>query len=162
MITQERLKQLLSYDPDTGVFVWIEHYRRPDMVGRIAGSLGGGGYICICVAGQKYKAHLLAWLFVHGSWPSRHLDHKNRVKTDNRIDNLREASKAQNEQNKGIRSSNTSGQTGVYWSGAAKKWQAYITVDQRARYLGVFTEKQQAIDVRLKAERQYFGEFASA
>ena len=162
MITQERLKQLLHYDAETGVFTWIAHQRRPDLIGTIAGFRQSQGYTEINVDNRKYKAHRLAWLYVYGAWPSKSIDHENRIKNDNRIDNLRDATKAQNEQNKGLRASNVSGATGVYWSKAAKKWQAYITVNQRAKYLGVFEEKDIAISVRREAERQYFGEFASA
>lgn len=162
MLTQERLKQLLHYDPKTGVFVWISHQRRPDLIGTIAGFRQSQGYTEINVDNRKYKAHRLAWLYVYGKWPSKNIDHENRVKNDNRIDNLRDATKAQNEQNKGLRSSNSSGATGVYWNKCAQKWQAYITVERRVRYLGVFVEKSQAVDVRRAAEREHFGEFASA
>jgi len=158
MLTQERLKQLLHYDAETGVFTWIAHQRRPDLIGTVAGQ----GYICINVDNRKYKAHRLAWLYIYDSWPSKHIDHENRIKSDNRIDNLRDASKAQNEQNKGLRSVNTSGVTGVYWNKGANKWQAYITVHERVKYLGIYCDKGDAINVRRAAARQYFGEFASA
>jgi len=162
MLTQARLKQLLRYDADTGLFTWIAHQRRPDLIGTIAGSPQGQGYICINVDNRKHKAHRLAWLYVNGAWPSVHIDHRNRVKDDNRIENLREATKAQNERNKGLRSVNTSGVTGVYWSIAAQKWQAYIRVDGRMKYLGVFADKEEAINARRTAELSNFGEFASA
>lgn len=163
MITQARLKELLHYDPEMGVFTWINHYRRPDLIGTVAGSpQGPGGYIVIAVCGREYKAHRLAWLYVHGRWPVKYLDHANRLKQDNRIDNLREATRAQNEQNKGLRSSNTSGVTGVYWSIAAKKWMAYIRVNEQSKYLGIYEDKGEAIAARRTAELRYFGEFASA
>jgi hypothetical protein len=162
MLTQARLKQLLHYDAETGVFMWISHQRRPDLIGTIAGSPQGQGYLLINVDNHKYKAHRLAWLYVYGEWPSFHIDHRNRIKSDNWIDNLRQATKAQNEMNKGLRANNSSGVTGVYWSIAAQKWQAYIRVNGRAKYLGIFDQKDGAIAARRTAELTHFGEFASA
>ena len=161
MITQARLKELLHYDPDTGVFTWIANRQRPDMIGKVAGCAQNQGYILISLDDEKHKGHRLAWLYVHGEMP-QFIDHKNRVKGDNRISNLRVATKSQNEQNKDLRSSNTSGKTGVYWSIAAKKWQAYIRFDGKMKYLGIFEDKEDAIAARRVAEAKYFGEFASA
>lgn len=89
MFTQSYLKSILTYDPTTGLFAWNKS-------GKIAGGVSGKGeYWCITIEGTFYRAHRLAWLYVYGYWPTA-LDHKNRVKTDNWIDNLRETTPSQN------------------------------------------------------------------
>jgi hypothetical protein len=161
MLTQSRLKELFSYDSETGLFVRLKAPgKRSDLVGEVAGSKCGHGYLHINIDGVKYKAHRLVWLYVYGRWPIRLLDHENRVKSDNRLSNLREATKAQNEQSKPVRSTSTTGITGVYWNKGANKWQAYIKVDRRCRYLGLFEKQEDAATARRAAEIEYFKEFA--
>lgn len=160
MLTQQRLKELLAYDPETGVFTRISNSRRTDLCGKSAGCLNPNGYTDISVDGRKYKGHRLAWLYVYGKWPPQMLDHKNLNKSDNRIENLREASRAQNEQNKRPRSNSSSGVTGVYWNKCAKKWQAYIKVDRAYRYLGIYEDFDIAVAIRRNAEKTFFGAFA--
>lgn len=94
---QQRLKQRLHYDPNTGVFTW----RKPEKPGhhpegKIAGSPCNKGYTVIGVDRKVYKAHRLAWLYMTGSWPTAQIDHRNQVKNDNRWANLREATNRQN------------------------------------------------------------------
>lgn len=161
MLTQARLKELFSYDAETGVFRRLcAPGKRSDLSGEVAGSKYGQGYLHINVDGRKYKAHRLAWLYVYGLWPNGRLDHRNLQKDDNRIDNLREATCSQNEQNKPLRSNNTSGITGVYWNKCAQKWQAYIKFSGRVRYLGIFEALADAVTARRSAEKSLFGEFA--
>src|SRR5690606_33911522 len=104
-LTQARLKQLLDYDPTTGIFT-----RRVSRGGMKKGSVAGftsvKGYTVIGVDGKLYSAHRLAWLYVYGVMP-REIDHRNRVKTDNSILNLREASRAMNNQNKVVGQKNS-------------------------------------------------------
>lgn len=105
-LTVERLRDLLSYDQATGVFVWR---RKPHdnatsiQPGGVAGSYCGRGYLEIKIDGRAYKAHRLAWLYTHNEWPPILLDHRNRDKKDNRIDNLRPASHAENSRNSVLR-----------------------------------------------------------
>lgn len=161
MLTQSRLRELLHYDSGTGVFRWlVAPGKRSDLKGAVAGSPQYQGYICICVDFQKHRAHRLAWLYMTGAWPDAHIDHINGDKGDNRFANLRGATKAQNEMNKGLRCHNTSGATGVYWSRAAGKWQAYIRIDGRSRYLGVYQNIDDAKAARREAEIALFGEYA--
>lgn len=161
MLTQARLKELFAYCPETGIFVrLIAPGKRSDLTGEIAGSKYGQGYLHINVDGRKYKAHRLAWFYVYGVWPKGRLDHKNLHKDDNRIDNLREATASQNEQNKLPNRANTSGVKGVYWSKCAKKWQAYIKKDGKFSYLGIFEDLADAAGARRNAEIEMFGEFA--
>lgn len=160
-LSAERLHALLRYDPTTGLFTRIvAPGKRGDLLGATAGSPQHQGYILIAVDGRKYKAHRLAWLYMTGAWPAGAVDHINQVKDDNRWSNLREATKAQNEQNKPVRPHNSSGATGVYWNKAASKWQAYITVSGENLYLGIFADKSAAIAARRAAEDKHFGAFA--
>src|SRR4051812_4396707 len=113
MITAERLRQVLSYDPETGVFLWKEKIARKVVVGRKAGNIGNFGYIYIRIAGKLYYGHRLAWLYVHGVWPEKGIDHRNGVPDDNRIANLRPANQSENNQNMRLPKHNKSGFMGV-------------------------------------------------
>jgi hypothetical protein len=146
ILTQERLKELLNYDPATGVFTWLKPVNRYSMVkpGDRAGCLHKRGYIHIKVDGDCYKAHRLAWLYVHGRWPEPSIDHINRDKADNRLVNLRETDQLGNMQNKGAYRSNTSGYTGVSWNKQRNKWSAQIQFDGKLRGLGFFDDPAEA------------------
>lgn len=160
-LTQERLKELIHYDGETGVFTRLVGLgKRPELKGTHPGFLNRQGYVMLPVDSKTYRAHRLAWLYAHGRFPKEAIDHINAVKNDNRLCNLREATKQQNERAKGLRCNNTSGTTGVYWSRAAKKWQAFIKVDQQVRYLGIYEDKNLAVSARHAAEKTLFGEFA--
>ncbi len=113
MLTQERLLELIHYNPETGLFSRLGG-RRSDRVGKVAGSPQGQGYLLIFVDGRRYRAHRLAWFYMTGEWPADGIDHVNNIKTDNRFANLRLATRAQNEMNKPPSRSNTSGVKGVY------------------------------------------------
>lgn len=161
MLTQTRLKQLFLYEPETGNFIRLcAPGKRSDLIGTVAGSPSSQGYILINVDNRKYRAHRLAFLYMTGEWPPLHVDHENNIKSDNRYTNLRHATKAQNEYNKPINSSNTSGVKGVYWNNAANKWQAYITVNGANKYLGIFNEFDDATAARKKAEDDSCGMYA--
>ena len=143
MLTQERLKELLDYDPETGVFV-----RKIDRGGAKAGAEAGSydahGYKIISVDGVRKKAHRLAWLYVHGCWPVSEIDHINRVRNDNRISNLREANKCTNQQNIGPKKCNKSGYLGVYKHNQCNRWAAKITHNGIVAYLGLFNTPEEA------------------
>lgn len=97
-MTPERVRELLVYDYQTGMFTW-RVTRGEFIAGAVAGSLKREGYWRIGLDGKQYAAHRLAWAYVYGVWPKHGLDHRDRDKTNNRIDNLREATNAQNAQN---------------------------------------------------------------
>lgn len=150
-LTQERLKQCLQYDSSTGIFT--RHN------GQIAGTSTGHGYIAICVDGVRYYAHRLAWLYVMGRWPQPQIDHKNGIRDDNRWENLREASIAQQRQNTAIRSDNRAGLKGVRWSKITERYQARITVNGVIHILGqgfVTAEEAHAAYLEAKARLHTF------
>lgn len=93
MLTQARLKELFHYDKETGAFTHIKA-RRGVRVGKILGCLANNGYLVIRADGKLYLAHRLAWMYVHGAFPPDQLDHINRMRTDNRLCNLRLATNA--------------------------------------------------------------------
>ena len=137
MLTQKRLKELLSYDPETGVFTW--RVGRPKAkAGSIAGGKNWKGYWLICVDGKRYRAHRLAWLYVYGSIPKHQIDHINQDKLDNRIANLREVTNAENHRNMGIPKNNKSGYRGVSFFKTRSKWVARIRDGAVYRCLGYF------------------------
>jgi hypothetical protein len=143
MLTQKRLKELLLYDPKIGIFT-----RRKPIRGMSAGSICGSpdkdGYIQVSVDKKRYKAHRLAWLYVYGNFPPNQIDHINRIKDDNRIDNLRLATNSQNSQNQSKRKDNKSGVVGVGWSKRERRWRARIVVDGREICLGYYRTIEEA------------------
>lgn len=159
-ITQERLKKFLEYDPDTGVFTWRVSSGKAS-AGSVAGRSLPSGHIQIGLDGRRYYAHRLAWLYVYGNWPSAEIDHVNRSPADNRLSNLREATRQENGAKRSIFSNNTSGVKGVYWEMASGKWHARIRVSRELRSLGRFASLDEAAAAYAAAARQYFGDFAN-
>jgi hypothetical protein len=144
ILTQERLKELLNYDPATGIFTWRIAIRGNVKVGQKAGNLHPKGYVIISVDRRLAKAHRLAWLYVHGEMPPDELDHINRIPNDNRIANLRLADRYTNTQNTGMQKNNTSGYRGVSWHKGQRKWRARISIRGKMNELGYFHSKDDA------------------
>lgn len=140
---KEILKEWVSYDPSTGVFTWAKTRTNRVKIGDVAGCIHSKGYLIIRILGTQYYAHRLAWLYVHGIFPPQ-VDHKNTVKSDNRIDNLRVATSTQNNCNVGATSRNKSGYKGVSWYPRFKKWRACIKKDGKQRHLGYFSSAEEA------------------
>ena len=155
------LRNILKYDPVTGIFTWLVSRGRVK-AGDVAGVVDTHGYRKIRVYGKSYRASRLAELYVMGKWPEDIIDHKNRQKDDDRWDNLRPATYSQNGMNTGIRVDSSSGIKGVDWHKHKKKWRACIGFDNRHIHLGLFDDLQDAIKARQLAEIKYFGEFAYA
>ena len=128
ILTQQKLKELLDYNPNTGDFVWRVSLNSRSSINSTAGSCSNG-YRVIRINRKNYHAHRLAWLYTHGQFPQNQLDHINRIRNDNRIDNLREVTNAQNHQNRNLGSNNASGICGVNWHKRDKKWRAYIKLN---------------------------------
>lgn len=142
-LTQDELKSRFHYDPATGLFTRLAAYGVRRKTGAIAGSKRPDGYVHIYVGKKVLMAHRLAWLYVHGRWPEEFLDHINGDKSDNRIDNLREATRHENMQNLAISARNTSGQMGVSKSRNGM-WRAAITAGGKRLNLGSFRSVEQA------------------
>lgn len=129
MLTQEELKRLLTYEPETGIFRWCRDYG--ELKGKVAGSLRKTGYVKIHMSGIDYTAHRLAWLYVYGYFP-KELDHINGDGADNRISNLREATHSQNGANAKLRIDNKVGMRGIYWNKTRGRWYARVWKDGKA------------------------------
>jgi len=159
-LTAERLRELFNYDPETGVF-----RRRVTCSNRRAGEVAGSfshGYLRIGIDGRDYLAHRLAWLHVHGVWPAGEVDHRNQTRDDNRIDNLREATHAQNGWNAGKRSHNASGFKGVSFDKRDRRWVAEIRHHGKRECLGYFDTPEEAHAAYVEAAHRLHGEFARA
>lgn len=156
IVTQELLKELFTYEPDTGNFYWNETGQGRNAVGVPAGCLSDQGYILISYRGMRHaRAHRLAWLYVYGVHPSGYIDHINGNRADNRIANLREVTKAGNQQNvKAPRRHNSSGYLGVVSNKRRTRWISQITKNGKAIYLGSFATPQEAHERYLQEKRQ--------
>lgn len=158
-LTAERLRFLLRYAPETGLFYW----RNPSGPRAVAGALAGSesqGYVNISVDGKLYRAHRLAWLYVYGVWPAKQIDHANRSRSDNRIANLRESDQSQNMGNAARRSDCRSGFKGV--TAYRSRWVATIRRSGKKVHLGVFDTPEAAHAAYVSAACDHFGEFARA
>lgn len=145
-LTQEALKSLLQYNADTGEFIWIRrpHIRSVQKAGEIAGGMCNYGYVRIKIGGKSYKAHRLAWLYIHGEWPQEFIDHINGNRADNRISNLRCANNAQNQQNRKAGTNSAHGLLGVTWNCQANKWAARIMVNGKRKHIGYYGSPEEA------------------
>lgn len=157
--TQERLRELLTYCPETGVFRWRVS-RGGEFAGAIAGSQTGDGRIKIMIDRRLYKAHRLAWLFVHGEWPSGDLDHADRDGSNNRIANLRPAARAENNINSQAVRSKLGLPKGVRRVLKNGKFRAEISVYGVRTHLGTFATPAEAGEAYRRAAARYYGEFA--
>ena len=156
MLTQSKLKELLHYSPDTGVFIWVSDCNNNIKIGELAGCVNPSGYVNIVIFGRSYKAHRLSWLFMTGVFPSDQIDHINRVRYDNRWSNLRSVSRLENSRNKNLYIKNKSGVSGVCPpKGKVKKWRTFITVNTVQIHLGYFVDRFEAICARKSAEIKY-------
>lgn len=154
IITRARLAELLSYDPETGVFRWIKPTSNRVRAGSVAGRNHGNGYLRISLDKQSYYLHRLAWLWIHGEFPTGEVDHRDGVRSNNRASNLRAAEHRENAQNQPLKVSNTSGRHGVSWSKLHDRWAAYIHVAGRKRHLGLFDDLDSAGRAYLKAKAE--------
>lgn len=155
-MTLEEWKKLLSYDPSTGKFTWLRHFRR-GKIGKVAGYFNNGGYTIIRWKNHDYYAHRLAFLFVTGTMPDI-VDHANKKNSDNRWVNLREASKSQNNFNSVPRLTCKGLPRGI--TPCLSKYEARFYANGKVHYLGVFTTVEEAVLARKSAAEKVYGEFA--
>lgn len=167
-LSKAEVESVLSYSPETGEFNWLRKAgsSRADLAwngqraGRVAGCISGSGYNTIGVCGRLYQAHRLAWLCVYGRWPVGDIDHINGDRADNRISNLREATRSQNNCNRGATSANTSGYKGVFFKKHGSRWQAQIKINGRIKHIGYFPTPEAASVAYTEAALRLHGEFA--
>jgi hypothetical protein len=157
-LTPERLKQWVSYDPDSGLFHWLKSPRFNVSAGSEAGHRITSGHpsLVIGIGGRYYRAHRLAWLYVTGAWPQGEIDHINGCPWDNRFSNLRDVTKTVNCQNRRSPSkSSSTGYLGVTATGSkSKPFRAQLTVAGRNVYVGVFDTPEAAHAAYVERKRQ--------
>ena len=161
-LTQAELKRKLHYDPETGIFIWNISPARVVKARSIAGCVNDLGYIRIRINYKHIRAHRLVWLYMYGEFPKGHLDHINGIRTDNRLCNLREATRAQNSFNRGRNKNNTSGYKGVRSDNRFNNWVARIGINGKDIYLGSFDSPEEASEAYQAAASKYHGEFYKA
>jgi hypothetical protein len=160
-LTQAKLKEVLEYNPETGVFIRKSFSGNNGAgaakIGEPAGALDDRGYLRIRVYGKKYRAHRLAWFWVHGEFPTG-IDHINGIKTDNRISNLRLANQLENSQNRLASRNSTSKYLGVSKITATGKWRAQIGFANKRHHIGFFDSEEEAYEAykKTKAEMHKF------
>lgn len=160
-LTIERLKELMHYDPATGQFVRLVRCGKCK-VGSVAGTLQACGYRSIVIDYKQYYAHRLAVFYMTGAWPSDEVDHRNVTPGEDQWNNLRPATRAQNEANKPLSVANTSGFKGICFDARRGKWAAYIKRGGKGKFLGYFTAPNAAHEAHMFAARQMSGDFARA
>lgn len=160
MLTATRLRDLLEYEAETGVFRWRKSPTPRIKAGQIAGSPDREGYIRISIDRRLHKASRLAFLYQTGDWPREEVDHRNGVAGDDRWSNLRETSRTLNALNRSKKANNTSGYKGVTRCG--NKWKAQIQAHKRVHYLGLFASPAAAHAAYLVAAKRLHGEYARA
>lgn len=162
-LTADRLKELLHYDPVTGVFIRkMTTNNNGAMIGDLAGSVDKDGYLRIGIDGFGYPAHRLAWLYMTGSFPEGDVDHENGRRTDNRFKNLRAASRNQNNMNQKRRADNRTGFKGVGLHSSGL-YRARIKIPgKKARTIGYFKTPIEAHEAYIAAANQHFQHFARA
>lgn len=169
MITHSLLKQRLQYDPIKGQFTWnaipnaVHHQKiwNARFAGTIAGSIDKAGYTRIKIGGSSEAAHRLAWLWMTGKEPSDEIDHKDGDRSNNRFDNLREATRAQNCHNKKAKAGSSEFK-GVYFNKQSKKWIANITINRVRHYLKSWKTEEAAHAAYREAAERLHGDFARA
>lgn len=148
----ELFRSLLRYEPDTGLFYWIAERPGQRRLGNVAGHKSDLGYVKILIRPTNVSAHRLAWAFMTGKWPTHEIDHINGERHDNRFDNLRQATRAQNCQNKRLRGNGAAGLPGAHVRG--NRYTAIIDANGVRHRLGTFSTAEEASAVYLEARRR--------
>ena len=155
-MTKDEVESFFEYKD--GILYWKKNQSNIKS-GAIAGYQRPDGYIVIGFKNKSIRAHRLIWLLNHGYMPE-FLDHINGIRNDNRIENLRVATRTQNQMNLKTRCDNSSGFRGVFWNKQRKKWTARIQTGYKVKHLGLFKSIEDADKARKIAEQKYFGEYA--
>jgi len=152
VLTQNKLKELLYYNEQFGIFTRKKKRTGSALAGTIAGTLHPCGYVYIKVMGEKYLSHRLAFLYINGSLPPHEVDHINGDRADNRWSNLRCVTRAENQKNKKSYKNNKSGVMGVNWNRTHDKWAVYLSINKKSKQLYWGDDFFEACCIRASAE----------
>ncbi len=165
--TQQYLKECFTYEPTSGKLFWnkrpLEHFKdsrvsniwNSRFAGKIAlNCVGSNGYYQGSINGKVFKTHRVIWKLIYGTEPDTILHERGSI-LDNRIQKLLSGTQAENMKDQKKYLNNDTGVVGVYWNQAANKWQAQIGVNGKLKYLGLFTDLEEAALVRKAAEVKY-------
>lgn len=168
ILTQEFVKEIFHYDPETGEIKYrarslslfdgnerIRNAWNSRCSGKIAGNICTKGYRFVHIFRERHKAHRIAWLYVHGKYPEHQIDHINGIRSDNRIVNLRAVTNADNAKNMSRNKRNKSGVTGVFWSSPRGRWMASICYNYKDEFLGSYKDFFEAVCARKSAANKY-------
>jgi HNH endonuclease/AP2 domain len=158
-LTIERLREVLTYAPETGLFYWRVARRNHVKVGDVAGVINRTGYRRICIDGKRYLASRLAWAWMTGEWPIE-VDHRDTDCANDTWGNLRQATHSQNQANRRRPSNNTSGFKGVFRDRRSSKWRARIVVNRKRKDLGSHVTREAAHAAYRAAAVDHYGDFA--
>lgn len=157
MLTLERLKQVLHYDPETGIFTWLVKIST-NKIGEPAGHNDKDGYLRIQIDGKIYRCHRLAWLYAYGIWPKTGLDHEDTIKTNNRIKNLRETKNDGQKFNTGAHKNNKLGYKGIRQVENGR-FQARITGKSGLYSIGTYKTLEEACKAYALEAKKVHGDF---
>jgi len=154
-LTAELVRELLDYDPETGVFLHRTK-RRGSKQGSVVGTKTANGYRSVAIHKKQYLAHRVAWLYVHGEWPTGQIDHINGIRDDNRLCNLRDVPQNINMQNQRVahKCKTSTRLLGVYYEKKSGRWYSQIRIDGKSRHLGTFATDIEAHEAYLQAKRK--------
>lgn len=149
-LTQELLKSVLNYDPDTGHLIWCgkSHSKRIVLGSRAGHRIDSTGYRSVTVFGTAYQEHILIWFYVHGVWPTGQIDHENHVRDDNRIANLKDVTFLQNMRNRATLKGTITGHQGIWYNKRRNRYVAEITMDGKKIYQKSFMYAAEAVEAR--------------
>ena len=154
-LTAEKLRDVMHYNPDTGIFRWTKSRTNAVKDGTELKPNNPYGYIEVRVLGWRGFAHRLAFLFMDGKLPDNYVDHINGDKTDNRWSNLRDVPHVENMKNRCLSKSSSSGAIGVSYCKSTGRWKAYINVGDKQKHLGRYDGFEEAVAARKNAEVVY-------
>lgn len=166
--TPEQLRELLTYDPETGKLFWKPCARMTNSWnGKYPGKEAftadsGNGYRRGAIMQKNLYAHRVIWALHHGAWPEQEIDHINLNRSDNRIRNLREASRSENCRNTPRHFDGSSRFKGVSWNSGRGKWMAQIWIEGGRKYLGLYHSEEEAKQAYERAADGRFGEYHRA
>lgn len=153
-----RLRELLHYNPETGVFTWRVK-RKGVRADKIAGCINSEGYRVICLDGKLYLGQRLAWYYIYGEWPVNLVDHSSRDRANNSKSNLSDVTPSENNLNTKLSSNNKTGVKGVCWDKRKQLWLVQIQYKRVHKFIGYFKQFEDAVSARRQAEVTHFGEF---